>query len=82
MSATYTADEISAWLVQHISNETKVPLDEIDPAGSFVSFGIDSMLAVRISSDLEAWLGRKLPPTLLWDYPSIEALSAYLAENA
>jgi acyl carrier protein len=82
MSTTYTADDITSWLVQHISQETKIPLDEIDPASNFAGFGIDSMLAVRITSDLEAWVGRKLPPTLLWDYPSIEALSSYLAENS
>ena len=49
---------------------------EIDPSEMeinepFVSFGLDSAQAVGLAGDLEEWLGKKLSPTLVWDYPTI-----------
>jgi acyl carrier protein len=31
--------------------------------------------------ELEGRIGRKLPTTALWDYPSIESLAKYLASD-
>jgi acyl-CoA synthetase (AMP-forming)/AMP-acid ligase II/acyl carrier protein len=52
---------------------------EIDMNQPLVEHGIDSMKAVTFSLELETWLDRKLPPTLLWDYPTIDALAEYVA---
>jgi len=35
----------------------------------------------RLSGDLEAWLGRELSPSLIYDYPTIESLARHLAEE-
>src|SRR5438132_9896728 len=40
---------------------------------------MDSLQAVSLAADLEDWLGQSLPPTLAYDYPTIEALAQYLA---
>ena len=40
------------------------------------------MTAVLLAGDLETFLGRSLPPTLMYDHPSIAALAAHLAEGA
>ena len=42
-------------------------------------FGIGSLQAVRLAAELEEWLGRKLAPTLVYDYPTIDALAGFLA---
>jgi acyl carrier protein len=34
-----------------------------------------------MTGDLEDWVERKIDPTLLYDYPTIEALSQHLAEE-
>jgi acyl carrier protein len=34
-----------------------------------------------MSGDLEDWVGRKIDPTLLYDYPTIETLAQHLAEE-
>jgi phthiocerol/phenolphthiocerol synthesis type-I polyketide synthase D len=36
---------------------------------------------VSISGELEHWLGRRLPVTLVWDFPTIELLAKALAEG-
>jgi hypothetical protein len=42
---------------------------------------LDSMVGVSLAGDLEDWLGLALSPTLLWDYPTVETLTRYLAEE-
>lgn len=45
----------------------------------FANYGLDSVQSVGIAAEIEDWLQRPLSPTLLWDYPSIDQLSEYLA---
>jgi hypothetical protein len=37
---------------------------------------------VSLSGDLEDYLNRPLPATLLWDFPTIETLSRHLSVEA
>jgi acyl carrier protein len=73
--------EIREWLVAKVARVVGVPTSDVDPALSFVEFGLDSMQSVRLSGDLERWMGYELPPILLYDYPTIDSLARYLAEN-
>ncbi len=72
---------IESWLVAKIAENLEIDPGEIDTHEPFVSFGLDSAQAVGLAGDLEEWLGRKLSPTLVWDYPTIESLAAFLAEE-
>lgn len=56
--------------------------DEICSDSRFVDIGVDSVLTVSLASRLEAALGIKVPPTLLWRYPSVTLLSERLARGA
>ncbi|HEY3886321.1 MAG TPA: SDR family NAD(P)-dependent oxidoreductase [Vicinamibacterales bacterium] len=44
----------------------------------FGEIGLDSLMAVEIRNTLAEDLGRALPATLLFDYPTIDALAGYL----
>jgi len=79
--SNHTAEYIEAWLAKWLAEELGITVDAIDPRNSFVKYGIDSVTAVRLADDLEVWLGRDLPLTVAWDYPSIEALAQHLAEQ-
>ncbi|HTB80149.1 MAG TPA: beta-ketoacyl synthase N-terminal-like domain-containing protein, partial [Opitutaceae bacterium] len=74
-----TADQIQAWLVERMATRPGTPHVRIDPDKPFSHYGIGSVEAVGIAADLGQWLGRSLPPTLAWDYPSVKALAAHLA---
>ncbi len=78
MSIT-SAQEIQSWLTDYIANLMRVSPDEIQPDNEFTSFGIDSATAVGLSIDLGDWLGIKLDPTLVYDHPTIEAVSEHIA---
>jgi acyl carrier protein len=73
---------IQAWLIRKVSTALSLNPDQIDPRETFSSFGLDSRTAVSLSGDLERWLGRRLPPTLVWDYPTIDALADHLGAVA
>jgi len=74
-----TKEAIQEWLIAQLAAELGVAPEDIDPRGSFDGLGVSSREAVTLSGDLEDWLGRKLSPTLLWEYPTIEALAGHLA---
>jgi len=71
--------EIVAWLVARLARESGIHPDEIDLGQPFASFGVDSARALILIGDLETWLGRRLPPIVLWNYPTVEALARHLA---
>lgn len=76
------AADIRAWLVVQLSERLGVAPSEIDTQQPFASYGLSSTEAVVLSGELEDWLGRRLLPTLVWEYPTIEALAGYLAEGS
>jgi amino acid adenylation domain-containing protein len=76
---TRSATEIAAWLARQIAVPLGVPADAIDHRGTFSGFGLGSIQAVGLAGELEKWLDQPLSATLLYDYPTIEALAQHLA---
>ncbi len=87
-SAPKSSDEvhdstaISNWLVNQLAERLDLPVAEIDIHKDFTIYGLNSIEAVNLSGNLENFLGRRLEPTLLWDYPNIHALALYLANES
>jgi acyl carrier protein len=78
-SCRVEADEIVDWLVERLAERLAVSREEVDIREPLANYGLSSKQAVVLSGDLEEWLGRDLPATLLWDYPTIEQVAAHLA---
>jgi thioester reductase-like protein len=68
---------ITIWLVHKIAQQLKVEAKDINIHTPLTNYGLDSVQAVSIASDLENALQRRLSPSLLWDYPTIEQLTQY-----
>lgn len=73
-----TATEIQVWIVSYLADLLKVDSEEIEVTIPFDRYGLDSSAAVGLTGDLEDWLGCELDPTLLYDYPTVEALVQHL----
>ncbi len=76
------ADTIETWLIERLAEQAGLDSEEIDPRRPFAYYGLDSAEAVVMAGELEEWLGCTLPATLVWEYPTIETLAKYLAEQA
>ena len=70
---------IQKFLIAELARRLEVDPETIDPRQPFERYGLDSLNAIRLAVELEARIGRKLPTTALWDFPTIESLANYLA---
>ncbi|MDP5336970.1 MAG: SDR family NAD(P)-dependent oxidoreductase [Nodularia sp. (in: cyanobacteria)] len=73
-------------LVEHLTNEIKQVLGL--PASHVLKLrqglfdmGMDSLMAVELKNRLQKNFKKVLPATLLFDYPSVEALTAYISQE-
>lgn len=55
--------------------------DALNPAHGLSELGMDSLMAVELSSQLQNSLGCRLPSTLAFEHPTLAALTAFLAEQ-
>ncbi len=51
---------------------------EIDPAQALHELGLDSLLSIELRNSLGACLDRSLPATLLFNYPTLDALAGFI----
>jgi acyl transferase domain-containing protein/acyl-CoA synthetase (AMP-forming)/AMP-acid ligase II/acyl carrier protein len=72
-------DEIRRWLLTRFASRLALPESAIDPRASLSRYGVDSAEAVGLAGELEEWLGRQLPSTLVFDHPTIASLARHLA---
>eukprot|EP01105_Mastigella_eilhardi_P023980 TRINITY_DN6146_c0_g1_i1.p1 TRINITY_DN6146_c0_g1~~TRINITY_DN6146_c0_g1_i1.p1 ORF type:complete len:4755 (+),score=1300.44 TRINITY_DN6146_c0_g1_i1:55-14265(+) len=74
------AQEIQNWLLGRCS--ARLNGAAIDSHAPFFTLGLTSSHVIAIANELEKWLGVRLTPTVLFEYPTMEQLSRYLAGDA
>ena len=77
----FRRESIEEWLIDWIARELGLPPNEIQTSESLLNYSLSSVTAMMLVGDLEEWLGLTLPPTLVWDYPSIAAIADALTEQ-
>ena len=80
-SAALTPECLEQWFVTRISDALSVAPEEVDIDAPLSDHGLDSLSALTMTGELETMLGRKLPATLFWEYPTIARLSKRLARQ-
>ena len=70
-------------LIQHLQLEVgKIfgfgPAQLPEPHRGFTTLGMNSLMAVELKNKVEPLVGRSLPATLAFDYPTIESLANHL----
>lgn len=73
-----SAEEIKSWLLGEFAALVGRSPAEVDPTESFARYGLDSISAVSLGLEIEAKTGRRLPPSVFWDYPSVAELARFL----
>ncbi len=75
------AEDIQDWLADQIAEHLGIEADEVDIKAPFDSYGLDSVQTMNIANLGKQYLGLKLSPLVIWNYPNVESLSHYLAEE-
>jgi acyl carrier protein len=78
---TSAIETLQAWLVNNIAEQCDLDPQEVDIRKPLTNYGLDSIIAFTVVGDLEDLLDIELPATLLWDYPTIEAIAEYVAQQ-
>lgn len=81
ISKAKSATEIQDWIVAYLATLLEVEPEEIDVTVPFDRYGLDSSAAFGLTGDLEEWLQAEIDPTLLYDYPTVEALVQHLSSE-
>lgn len=77
---TEKRSRIERWLIAHVAHLAEEKTQDIDVNQPFSHYAFDSLATVELTADIEDWLGLRLSPTLVWDYPTISVLSRHLAD--
>ncbi|MFF2652406.1 SDR family NAD(P)-dependent oxidoreductase [Streptomyces sp. NPDC058045] len=67
-------------LVRQVSRFTKLPVSDIRTHDSFGRYGVESIMIIGMTEELERDLG-PLPKTLFFEYDSVDELAEYLART-
>ncbi|MEN1681215.1 MAG: beta-ketoacyl synthase N-terminal-like domain-containing protein, partial [Planctomycetota bacterium] len=77
-AANQEVTALTQWIVQRIAARGGIAAASIDPTEPFARCGLDSLAAVRLSGELSDHLGRRVEPTIAYDYPTPLAAARFL----
>ncbi len=76
---TQSAEELQTQIVAYLAKRLELDGQTLDVNEPFRNYGLDSARALGLMAELSTLLGRKLSPTLIWNYPNISSLAQHLA---
>ena len=77
-SSPETSASVEGWLRRWVADELQIHIDNVDATASIRDYGLDSVAAVRLVTELEQVLGHRVDVALLWRERSIRSLSRAL----
>ncbi|MGH7636190.1 MAG: aminotransferase class I/II-fold pyridoxal phosphate-dependent enzyme, partial [Gemmatimonadaceae bacterium] len=77
-AASGSSASLEAWLRRWVADELAIDVASVDATASIREYGLDSVAAVRLVTELEQVLGHRVDVSLLWREPSIRSLSKAL----
>jgi acyl carrier protein len=76
-----TREQISDFCVTALANILRISKDRVDTGTKFSRLGLDSAMLVYLMMELEEKLDLELSTDDFYDYPTVEALSRFLADK-
>jgi aryl carrier-like protein len=71
-------DELIDWLTMKVAGYLGLPPDAIGIDLPLADCGIDSISGIALCEDLNHEKGFDVETTIVWDYPTIDQIAAYL----
>jgi acyl carrier protein len=76
-----TREQISDFCIVSLAKALRIPKDRVQTGAKFNRLGLDSAMVVYVMMELEEQLGLELSMDDFYDYPTVDDLSRYLAEQ-
>lgn len=73
---------VQSWLTARIRRYLLAIPAEIDPDLPLANYGLDSTISLQLVEEIARLTRAEVEPTLLWEYPTLNALSARIAQVA
>ncbi|TLF81148.1 acyl carrier protein [Nocardia cyriacigeorgica] len=70
---------ITGWLAERVADYTGRAAHQVDPDVPLAELGLDSVSAVTLCGEIEDRWALEVDPTLVFDYPTIADIAAFLA---
>lgn len=74
--------QVQAWLSARIRRYLQSLTSEIDPDQPLSTYGLDSTISIQLIEEIAQLTKKQVEPTLLWEYPTLNALSARITQDA
>jgi len=72
-------DALETWVRSRVAAVLGRPAARVDIDRPLRAMGLDSLMGLQLRNELEKALGEKVPATIVWNYPTVAALTAHLA---
>jgi acyl carrier protein len=69
------------WLIDRVAAYLNTDPDTIETDKPFGDYGLDSVFALSLCTDLEYEFRILAEPTLAWDYPTIDDMAGHLTKD-
>jgi phthiocerol/phenolphthiocerol synthesis type-I polyketide synthase A len=81
VSAEDLPHEVETGLRAILVRELQLPEPELESDRPFAELGLNSVMAMSVRREVEQLAGIELSATMLWNYPTVAALTAHLVEK-
>jgi acyl carrier protein len=73
--------ELESWIVGWLAAKLGMPPASVEREKPLIDYGLDSLVAVSLSGQLEQLLGRPISPSIAWEFPTISEIAAHLMSD-
>ncbi|MGP8298319.1 acyl carrier protein [Streptomyces inhibens] len=78
-----SAESLTAWLIDQLAEHLKMSAEDISPDLPMTGYGLSSLYALTLASEIEDHLDITVDDTIMWDNPTVATLvDALLQEIA
>ena len=71
-------DDLANWLTATVARYLNLPADRIGVDTPLADYGLDSAASLGLCADLQQERGIAVDTTIVWDYPTIDAIAMHL----
>ena len=75
------AQVFDAFVREQVAQVLRMPPARIPSDKPLKTLGLDSLMSIELRNRLETALGVSLPASLIWNYPTVAAMTPFLAEK-